>query len=128
MINKTTFITVLVHDQDEAKKFYTEKLGFIIWQDREFEGGGRWLVVSPKKENECMLTLALANTEEQKKLVGKQAGERFLLVMECDDLDKTYRELKDKSVKFLDEPKDVSWGREVYLKDLYGNKINLIQG
>ena len=48
MIEAMSHVGVWVHDQDEAKAFYTEKLGFEVREDATLEdfGGYRWLTVS----------------------------------------------------------------------------------
>ena len=47
MITKYSFSTVWVLDQDSAKTFYTEKLGFEVRSDQTMDGL-RWLTVGPK--------------------------------------------------------------------------------
>ena len=56
MIRQMSHTNIFVLDQDSAKAFYTEKLGFEarfdISMGEEFEGTGqgfRWLTVSPKE-------------------------------------------------------------------------------
>ncbi len=46
-IAKVSTVFVPVSDQDEALKFYTEKLGFEIRTDVVYEANQRWLEVSP---------------------------------------------------------------------------------
>ena len=49
MIDAMSHVGVWVADQDEAKAFYTEKLGFEVREDATLEelGGYRWLTVGP---------------------------------------------------------------------------------
>jgi catechol 2,3-dioxygenase-like lactoylglutathione lyase family enzyme len=47
MINGISIVSVWVLDQDSAKEFYTEKLGFTLTNDIQLEGGMRWLTVRP---------------------------------------------------------------------------------
>ncbi len=48
MIKELQSATVHVSDQDAAKAFYTEKLGFRVDRDDPMEqGGARWLAVTP---------------------------------------------------------------------------------
>ena len=49
MIDALSHANVWVDDQDEAKTFYTEKLGFEVREDATLEefGGYRWLTVGP---------------------------------------------------------------------------------
>ena len=43
----------------------------------------------------------------------------------CDDVRKTYEELKGRGVEFAGEPKDEPWGTFVIFKDSEGNSIVL---
>jgi catechol 2,3-dioxygenase-like lactoylglutathione lyase family enzyme len=65
MIRQMSHTNVFVLDQDSAKAFYTEKLGFEerfdIAMGEEFEGAGqsfRWLTVSPKEQPDLQIVLA----------------------------------------------------------------------
>ena len=48
MITSLARVTILVKDQDEALKFYLEKLGLEKRDDNTFGPGMRWLTVAPK--------------------------------------------------------------------------------
>jgi len=47
MINGISIVSVWVLDQDSAKEFYADKLGFTVTNDIQMEGGMRWLTVRP---------------------------------------------------------------------------------
>ena len=47
MINGISIVSVWVLDQDSAKEFYADKLGFTVTNDIKLEGGMRWLTVRP---------------------------------------------------------------------------------
>jgi lactoylglutathione lyase len=49
MLDAISHVGVWVHDQDAAKEFYTEKLGFEVRSDMRFGENGemRWLEVAP---------------------------------------------------------------------------------
>ena len=57
-------IAIVVKDYDEAIKFYTEKLGFILYEDKVMSETKRWVVVGPI-DSACKLLLAKAVGEEQ---------------------------------------------------------------
>jgi catechol 2,3-dioxygenase-like lactoylglutathione lyase family enzyme len=120
-------ITVLVKDQDEALKFYTEKLGFIkredlkIWMDSM-----RWLAVQPKGQEEILLSLVKAEPQDLD-LVGKQSGNHVFMTLLTDDIERDYKELSAKGVNFVLRPETQSWGIEAVFEDLYGNRFDLIQ-
>ena len=44
---KLRYVTLVVNDQDEALRWYTEKFGFAKVEDQVSPGGDRWLVVAP---------------------------------------------------------------------------------
>jgi catechol 2,3-dioxygenase-like lactoylglutathione lyase family enzyme len=48
MIKKLIRITLVVRNQDEALRFYTEKLGFEERADLPMAPGQRWVTVAPK--------------------------------------------------------------------------------
>ncbi len=126
-MNKIGHITLLVKDQDEALKFYTQKLGFQKRQDQEIAPKVRWVTVSPKDQTDLELTFVVANTEEKRKAVGKQAGDHVFLTLESDDCRKEYKALKAKGVKFFGKPEIQAWGVDVVFEDLYGNLLDLVQ-
>ena len=126
-MNILRHITVLVKDQEDALRFYTEKLGFVkredqlIWMDTI-----RWLTVSPKNQQETLISLVKAEPEDLP-MVGKQSGNLVLMTILTDDVEKDYQELKDRGVNFMLGPEEQSWGTEAVFEDLYGNRYDLIQ-
>ncbi len=58
MIKGISIVSVWVLDQDSAKEFYADKLGFTVTNDLELEGGMRWLTVRPPgSENQELLLM-----------------------------------------------------------------------
>lgn len=126
-MNKIGHVTLLVKDQDEALKFYTEKLGFQKRQDLEIAEKVRWVTVSPKGQSDLELTFVVADSEEKRRAVGKQAGDHVFLTLESDDCRKEYKALKAKGVKFYGKPEVQAWGVDIVFEDLYGNLFDLVQ-
>ena len=126
-MNKIGHITLLVKDQDEALKFYIEKLGFQKHQDLVIAEKMRWVTVSPKGQTDLELTFVVANSDEKRKAVGKQAGDHVFLTLESDDCRKEYKALKEKGIKFYGKPEVQAWGVDVVFEDLYGNLFDLVQ-
>ena len=54
-----SLVTIYVHDQDEAKAFYVDKLGFAEGDDFTMGDGYRWLTVVPPGAQDLSLTLYL---------------------------------------------------------------------
>jgi catechol 2,3-dioxygenase-like lactoylglutathione lyase family enzyme len=57
MISKLNHVNVFVLDQDRAKQFYTEKLGFEVRNDSVLDGF-RWLTVGPRDQPDLGILLA----------------------------------------------------------------------
>lgn len=127
MITRTIQITLFVEDQEEARKFYTEKLGFDVCFDMEFSPGWKYLTVAPDKNNQTMIELTVADTDERKALIGKQAANQAFLMFQTDDIEKDYREMKSRGITFHGAPSKVPGGKGVGFEDLYGNKFDLYQ-
>jgi catechol 2,3-dioxygenase-like lactoylglutathione lyase family enzyme len=127
-MNKISHFSLLVHNQDEAHNFYTEKLGFVVTEGHKADDGTwYWLTIAPTKESSVSLSLLLPVTDEDKALVGKQSGSIPLFVLLTDDCHAAVTEFKAKGVEFIKEPTNEFWGIDAVMKDLYGNLIDLCQ-
>lgn len=120
-------ITLLVDDYDEAIKFYTDKLNFILVEDTVLSETKRWVRVAPNGSTECCLLLAKAASEEQKTRIGNQTGGRVFLFLYTDDFWGDYKNMQEKGISFAREPKVEDYGTVAVFKDLYGNLWDLIE-
>lgn len=125
MIQGIPIITILVHDQDEALAFFTEKLGLETQMDVMAEAGFRWLTIAPVDRREPQLTLVPADTDEKRAQVGRQVADHVLAVFQTDDCQRDYELLKSRGVHFRSEPEEQPWGMEAVFEDLYGNRYDL---
>jgi catechol 2,3-dioxygenase-like lactoylglutathione lyase family enzyme len=125
-MNKLTLFKVYVSDQEEARQFSVDQLGFRMAEDKQL-GDYRWLLVQARDNEEVSLNLETARTDEEKALVGHQAATQPLFSLSTDDCLRDYAELKSRGVKFDGEPKVMPYGTGVMMQDLYGNKIYLNQ-
>src|SRR5271165_4569741 len=57
MIQRLSHTTLYVLDQDAAKDFYVNKLGFEVRMDGKMGNGFRWLTVSPKGQPDLQIIL-----------------------------------------------------------------------
>ena len=119
-------LAIVVNDYDEAIKFYTEKLGFILYEDKVMSETKRWVVVGPK-DSDCKLLLAKAANEEQRSRIGNQTGGRVFLFLYTTDFWTDYDLMKSKNVEFVREAVEEEWGTVAVFKDLYGNLWDFIQ-
>ena len=116
MITHVKFVSIPVADQNRALDFYTEKLGFTIITDQPFDDKQRWIELRvPKAETRVVLFTA----EGEEKRIGTFMNVSFA----CDDLDKTYEELKARGVEFNGPPKKEPWGAYAIFKDSEGNSF-----
>jgi catechol 2,3-dioxygenase-like lactoylglutathione lyase family enzyme len=120
-------ITLLVREYEEALTFFTEALGFRVVEDSPLPAGKRWLVVTPPGSRSASLLLAEAVTPEQLQHVGHQSGDRVFLFLHTDDFWRDYRLMQASNVKFLESPRQESYGTVAVFEDLYGNKWDLLQ-
>lgn len=127
MKQEITRIALVVNDYDEAIKFYTEKLNFVLVEDTALTTTKRWVVVRPNNSNGCCLLLAKAATEEQKSRVGNQTGGRVFLFLYTDDFWRDYHNMVASGIKFIREPAEEEYGIVSVFEDLYGNLWDFIQ-
>ncbi|MEP6862142.1 MAG: VOC family protein [Deltaproteobacteria bacterium] len=127
MINKLTHTTIYVVDQDRAKDFYVNKLGFECRDDARM-GEFRWLTVGPKAQPDFRIVLmaigsgpphAAEHADAMKKLLaaGMLGGGVFV----TDDLRRDYKEMTAKGVEFAKPPTEEPYGFAAVFKDDSGN-------
>ncbi|HXK04562.1 MAG TPA: VOC family protein [Verrucomicrobiae bacterium] len=134
MIQRFSHSTLYVTDQDAARDFYVNKLGFDLRMDQE-AGGFRWLTVGPKGQPDFQLILMQVganmggDAESAAKLAALLTGGKLAAagVFETADCRKTWQELSDKGVEFLSPPEDKFYGVEAVFKDPSGNRFSLTQ-
>jgi predicted enzyme related to lactoylglutathione lyase len=118
MIRRWKFVGVPVLDQDRALAFYRDKLGFKIQTDQPFNEKQRWIELKiPGAET----AVVLYTPDGHKDRIGTFFNGSFA----CDDVRKSYEELKSRGVEFLGEPKEEPWGTFVTFKDSEGNSFVL---
>jgi predicted enzyme related to lactoylglutathione lyase len=133
MIQRMSHSTVLVLDQDSAKAFYVDKLGFELRNDVVM-GTFRWLTVSPKgQQDHEIILMGIAPTSFMdeascavlRDLVAKGSlGPGVLATADCKA---TYAELKAAGVEFLGPPTERPYGIEAMMKDDSGNVFSMVQ-
>ncbi|MGQ9641587.1 MAG: VOC family protein [Candidatus Bathycorpusculaceae bacterium] len=115
MIKCVWCITFSVSDLKRSAEFYEKTLGlekkYAYSSYVGFQCGNLEIGLIPKFK-----------TEERAELTSPSV--EFLV----DDMDKTYKELKDKGVKFIKELPDEPWGgRQASFKDPDGNFLEIVQ-
>jgi catechol 2,3-dioxygenase-like lactoylglutathione lyase family enzyme len=116
--------TLFVNDQDEALRFYVDRLGFVVAEDNRM-GDFRWLLISAPGTRDVGINLKLAETPQQQSLVGKQGGGAPVFALATTDCRGDYGAMSARGVAFDGEPRTMPFGTGVTLNDLYGNKLYL---
>jgi predicted enzyme related to lactoylglutathione lyase len=133
---KVNAVQVLVNDQDEARAFYTEKLGMEVRVDAAMPGGDgvRWLTVGPVGQPDVEIVLmavpqppfvAADTADDIRALMAKGVGTTVFL--DTDDCVGTYDELTGRGVEYMQPPEELPYGWESGLRDPSGNYIRLTQ-
>jgi lactoylglutathione lyase len=124
VLSSVRSVGIYVGDQDRARKFFTETLGFELLQDTpmgEGPGAARWIEVAPPDRN---VILVLFTPDEQQDRIGTFSNVLF----DCDDILATHKELAGRGVEFAEEPSQQFWGWWATFKDPDGNTYGLGQG
>ncbi|HEY9375741.1 MAG TPA: VOC family protein [Jiangellaceae bacterium] len=132
MITNVSLCTLYVTDQDAAKAFYVDKLGFTERADVRLGDGFRWVTVGHPSQPELEITLMLPGPPLDDEMAdavrhaldkGKMGG----IGLHTDDCHKTYEELSANGVEFVQLPSDRPYGVEAILRDNSGNWLVLVQ-
>lgn len=123
---------VYVRDQDEAREFYVEKLGFRVHTDAR-NGDYRWLTVQHPDQPSFQLGLFTpqaplvdASTAQMlKEAVAKGAMPPLVLVV--DDCRAAYARMHACGVEFIQEPIDRYGAVDASFRDPSGNGWKLIE-
>lgn len=118
MIEKIATVAVYVEDQQKAKAFWTEKVGFEVKRETPMGPGSSWLEVGPKGAETALVLYPksmMKNWEEMKASI----------VFVCADIDATYETMKANGVLFDSEPNKMQWGTFVTFRDEDGNSFLL---
>lgn len=132
MITNVSLVTLYVTDQDEAKRFYTEVLGFEERTDIAMGDGFRWVTVAHPDHPELEITLMLPGPPldegvaeaVRRALANGTMGGFGLSTTDCH---KTYEDLTAKGVEFVQTPADRPYGIEAVMRDNSGNWLVLVE-
>ena len=120
MIEGVQKLVVEVEDQDRARRFWTEVMGFTLTQDSPY-GDERWLEVRTPDRN-TVIVLALRLGEPP---LGPEELPTSNIFFYCDDLPRTYEELGARGVEFPQAPVEQSFGWWSMFQDNEGNRFAL---
>lgn len=132
MITNISLFTLYVTDQDEAKKFYTDVLGFEERSDVSMGDGFRWVTVGHPSQPELDVTLMIPGPplDDQVAEAVRRAlanGTMGGFGLSTDNCHRAYEELSAKGVEFVQPPSDRPYGVEAVMRDNSGNWLVLVE-
>ena len=124
MIKKIGKITIYVNNQEEAKRFWTEKLNFIVKFEQAMGPNMKWIEVGP---NEDEFTTFILYDKNMMKIQNPNASLGHPnIILSTDDIDTTYNNMKSNGV-IVDKIMTMPYGRMFSFKDQDGNDYLIIE-
>lgn len=111
MITKLNTVTLYVSDQDKAREFYVDRLGFQVRKEADMGPMGRWLEVAPEGAQTGFM-LADAAAFDKPDRIGASAD----IVLHTDDIAGLHRRLTAAGVP-VTEPDAKEWGTFIKVTD-----------
>jgi catechol 2,3-dioxygenase-like lactoylglutathione lyase family enzyme len=132
MITNISLVNVYCLDQDQARDFYVNVLGFEPRADVTTGEGFRWVTVVHPSQPELEVTFMTPGPPldaDAADFVRHQLekGQMGGLGLRVDDCRKTYEDLTAKGVTFLQEPSERPYGVEAVMRDVSGNWMVLVE-
>ena len=135
MLEAGSHFGVWVDDQDEAKAFYTEKLGFEVREDSTLDelGGYRWLTVGPPGQPDLNLILSRPGppgvdpetADQMLALVAK--GAMGPGIFRTEDCRATCKEFEARGLELAQQPDERFYGIDATIRDPSGNLWRIVQ-
>jgi predicted enzyme related to lactoylglutathione lyase len=121
MINKIGKITIYVQDQEQAKDFWINKVGFVLKFEQQMGPNLAWIEVGPSADEFTTLVLYSKAAMEQHK-PSKVAHPSILF--STTDIDSAYEKMKGNGVK-VEEMQRMPFGTMFTFHDQDGNEYIL---
>ena len=132
MITNIALFSLYVTDQDDAKKFYTDVLGFEERTDVSMGDGFRWVTVGHPSQPDLEVTLMVPGppldddmAEAVRRALAK--GTMGGVGLRTDDCRNDHETLSAKGVEFVQAPSDRPYGIEAVMRDNSGNWLVLVE-
>jgi catechol 2,3-dioxygenase-like lactoylglutathione lyase family enzyme len=116
-ITNVQLLSIPVSDQDRARDFYVDALGFELVMDTQLAPEMRWVMVKPRGAATALTLVTWFPTMPSGSLKGT--------VLETDDLDGDVERLRGLGVSIEGGIEDAPWGRFAQFDDPDGNGIVL---
>ncbi|WP_458413326.1 VOC family protein [Schinkia sp. CFF1] len=121
MINKIGKITLYVHDQEQAKDFWINKLGFVLKFEQPMGPNMSWIEVGPSADEFTTLVLYSKQAMEQQK---PEKVAHPSILFSTTDIEGAYEKMKQNGVK-VEEMLRMPFGTMFTFYDQDGNEYIL---
>jgi lactoylglutathione lyase len=118
LITNIATVAVYVEDQQAAKEFWTNKVGFEVKAEFPMGPNAYWLEVAPTNAQSHLVIYP-------KSMMPGHESLKASIVFNSDDVLGTYEKMKAKGVAFKGEPQEMQWGTFVQFTDEDGNEFLL---
>ena len=118
MIIKIATAAVYVDDQQKAVEFWTKQVGFKVHREKPMGPQAGWIEVGPSDAESCGVIYP-------KPMMEDWAERKPSIVFECENIEQTFAAMRDRGVKFRQEPKAMAWGPFAIFVDNDGNWYGL---
>ncbi|CEN97052.1 glyoxalase/bleomycin resistance protein/dioxygenase [[Clostridium] sordellii] len=119
MINKIGKITIYVENQEEAKRFWIEKMNFIVKLEQPRGPKMKWLEVGPSEDEFTTFIIY------EKNIMKAQNPDANLghpnVILSTDDIESTYNEMKSKDIQ-VEDLMIMPYGKMFKFKDQDNNE------
>lgn len=124
MINILGQVMVYVNNQDEAVKFWTEKVGFTVISEESNGEGMRWIEIAPQKNSQTSIVL------HNKEIVAKMGAginlETPSLLFFTENIEELYAKLSNNNVT-VGEVVHMPLGKTFNFADHEGNYFAVVE-
>lgn len=114
----TAVVAVVVRENQRSKKFFRDKVGMKVLHE-----WGHWVVMGDKRRG---AQLHLCQIREFDKKSPFEKGNTGILILTDEKIEKAYKRMKAKGVKFVAPPKKEEWGWNCQFRDPDGNQFWLM--
>jgi lactoylglutathione lyase len=121
MINKIGKITVYVQDQEQAKDFWLNKMGFVLKLEQPMGPNATWLEVGPSEDEFTTIVLYSKSAMEQHK---PSAVAHPSILFSTNEIESSYEKMKENGVE-VDDMLRMPFGTMFTFRDQDGNEYLL---
>jgi catechol 2,3-dioxygenase-like lactoylglutathione lyase family enzyme len=132
MITNISLFTLYVSDQDAARDFYVDILGFEPRSDVSMGNDFRWVTIGHPDQPELEMVLMVPGPPLGAEMVeavnrALASGSMGGFGLRTDDCRKAYEDLSAKGVHFVQPPAERPYGVEAVMRDNSGNWLVLVE-